>query len=112
MQVMLPWPARELSPNSRVHWAKKAKASKAARLYAFVKTKEAYRAPVDFTKPTLHIQFFKPSARRMDLDNMLASIKPMLDGIADALGVDDSKFRLVLEVADEPVKGGVVEVTM
>ena len=110
--ILLPWPSPELSPNSRVHWSKKAKAAKYARLYAYVRTKEAKVVANTTGKITLAIEFVKPSRRRMDLDNMLASLKPALDGIAQALGVDDSRFRYELEVADEPVKGGVVRVTI
>ena len=111
--ILLPWPSRELSPNARVHWSKKAKAAKAARMYAFVRTLECkyFVLPVK-DKITLAIEFVKPSRRRMDLDNMLASIKPIIDGIAQALGVDDSRFRYLLDVAEEPVKGGVVRVTI
>lgn len=109
--ILLPWPSRDLSPNSRVHWSKKAKAAKAARMYAFVRTLES-KAMAGDGKVTLAVEFVKPSRRRMDLDNMLASIKPMIDGIAQALGVDDSRFRYLLDVADEPIKGGVVRVTI
>lgn len=28
------------------------------------------------------------------MDNLIASMKPALDGIADALGVNDSRFQL------------------
>ena len=38
-QINLPWPPRELSPNARVHWAKKAKAAKA------YKKEQAYAQP-------------------------------------------------------------------
>lgn len=110
--ILLPWPSRELSPNSRVHWSKKAKAAKYARLYAFVRTKESKRAVPATGKITLSIEFVKPSRRRMDLDNMLASLKPHIDGIAQGLGVDDSRFRYLLDVAEEPVKGGVVRVSI
>lgn len=110
--IILPWPSRELSPNSRVHWSKKAKAAKYSRLYAFVRAKESKWVVPATGKITLTIEFVKPSRRRMDLDNMLAGMKPALDGIAQALGVDDSRFRYLLDVADEPIKGGVVRVTL
>lgn len=32
--------------------------------------------------------------RRQDEDNVLASLKPFLDGVADALGVNDARFRI------------------
>lgn len=109
--ILLPWPAKELSPNARVHWSKKAAAAKYARLYAFVRTKEA-KLSVGAGKVLLAIEFVKPSRRRMDLDNMLASIKPHIDGVAQGLGVDDARFRYLLDVAEEPVKGGLVRVSI
>lgn len=41
---------------------------------------------------------------------MIAAFKPGRDGLADALGVDDSRFRLHIEVADRV--GGMVEVRL
>lgn len=40
-QVTLPWPSRALSPNTRIHWAPKAKAVRAARDAAFWLTWQA-----------------------------------------------------------------------
>ena len=37
--IDLPWPPKELSPNARVHWTKKAKAAKAYRLECFILAK-------------------------------------------------------------------------
>lgn len=51
--------------------------------------------------------FYPPNKRRRDMDNMLASIKAALDAVSEAWGVDDSRFRLTLEVACV-VKGGSV----
>lgn len=34
-------------------------------------------------------------ANRRDLDNVISSAKPILDGIQDAIGVDDSRFSEV-----------------
>lgn len=60
----------------------------------------------------LNITFNPPDRRRRDLDNMLAACKAYLDGISDALGVDDSNFKLTIQKG-EVVKGGqvVVEVS-
>ena len=55
--------------------------------------------------------FCAPDSRRRDLDNMLASMKSAIDGIALALDMDDSKFSLVL-ARGAPVKGGQVEITI
>ncbi|MDC0657068.1 hypothetical protein N6L27_03565 [Leisingera sp. SS27] len=55
------------------------------------------------------IRFCPPDERRRDLDNMLASLKSGLDGVADATGQDDSEWSLSLE-RGEPEKGGAVYV--
>jgi hypothetical protein len=54
------------------------------------------------------IQFHPPDRRRRDLDGMLSACKPFLDGIADAMGIDDHQLNpLILERLD-PVPNGVV----
>lgn len=58
------------------------------------------------------MDFLPPDRRRRDMDNLLASCKGLLDGIADALGVDDSRFAITLALTSEPVKFGGVRVTI
>ena len=103
MIVLLPWPPKELSPNARVHWAKKAKAAKSYRNGA------VWVTPRDEPGRNVTITFNPPDNRRRDLDNMLASIKSGLDGIAAAIGVDDSQWSLTIRKG-EIVKGGLVTV--
>ncbi len=55
------------------------------------------------------ITFQPPNKIARDLDNMLASIKSGLDGIAAAIGVDDSKWTITIQKG-QPVKGGAVVV--
>lgn len=103
----IPWPHRDLSPNARIHWAKLASRKKAYRTGCGWDAAQAFNAA---GKPkmagvTLKITFHPPCKRRRDLDNCLASIKAGLDGIADVIGVDDSKWSLALKM-DAPTKGG------
>lgn len=44
-------------------------------------------------KIALTITFLMPDKRRRDLDGCLSSIKHTLDGVAGAIGVDDSLFE-------------------
>lgn len=110
IQIQIPWPSRDLSPNGRVHWSVKAKAAKAAKEQAYWLTKEA-KGAITWDGP-IHvlIEFFAPSKRRYDLDNHLAALKGHLDGIALALGVDDSRFALHLHRGE--TTGGYVIVTI
>ena len=57
------------------------------------------------------ITFRPPDRRARDLDNCLAAFKSGLDGIADALGVNDNQFKLSMQMG-APVKYGAVEVTI
>jgi crossover junction endodeoxyribonuclease RusA len=58
------------------------------------------------------LRIYSPDKRRRDWDNIVASIKSGLDGIADALGADDSRFRLAIDVLPEVVKGGRIDVVI
>jgi crossover junction endodeoxyribonuclease RusA len=101
-------------PNARVHWARKAKDAKVARHVAAWFVREAGIRPGDFDVPysvKVTLGFAPPDKRRRDLDGMLGAMKSSLDGIADAIGVDDSKFEIVIR-RDVSVKGGAVHVTL
>ena len=110
MKISLSWPAKELNPNSRAHWAKRAKAAKAYRSEAWATAWQAYKPfSFDSGRVTVSLLFEPPDKRRRDLDNMLASLKPAIDGIADAIGIDDENFSLLIR-RGEPTKGGRVAV--
>jgi crossover junction endodeoxyribonuclease RusA len=55
-------------------------------------------------KIPIEITFYPPDKRHRDADNMVASIKAGLDGIADALKVNDRQFLPTFVFTDE-VKG-------
>jgi crossover junction endodeoxyribonuclease RusA len=108
LNLTLPWPPKQLSPNARVHWATLAKYKKQYRTACYYLAKEAkLSAPVE-GKILLDITFYKPSRRRNDLDNCLASIKAGIDGLADCLNVDDSRFDYTIRMADDI--GGMIKV--
>lgn len=110
--LILYWPAKELSPNARVHWAQRAAVAKNARAYAQLAAMQAdWRAgSVPAGKLHLHVTFHPPTKRLPDDDNMLARFKPYRDGIADALGIDDKRFISHPMVSTEVRKGGQVVV--
>ncbi len=58
----------------------------------------------------IRIEFIPPN-RRGDRVNFPNRLKPYLDGIADALGVNDARF-LPTYVFSEPQKPGAVVVTL
>lgn len=97
IKIILPFPAAKLNPNRRsghswqVTAAEKVEAwqaGKIATLEALNGKRPAIAAPVKFS-----ITFFCPNRRRRDLDNLLASLKPSLDGICNAVDIDDSAIE-------------------
>lgn len=109
-QIMLPWPSRALSPNARGHWAQRSRAAKAYRHQCFLFAKKAgLVAPAG--RILLQLEFLPPTARRRDDDNLLASFKAGRDGLADALGIDDSLFVSQVQIG-EVHRGGAVRVTL
>lgn len=60
-------------------------------------------------KIPIEVRFYPPDARHRDDDNMIASFKAARDGIADAIGVDDRRFRPVYQFMG-PEKPGRIEV--
>jgi crossover junction endodeoxyribonuclease RusA len=83
MVIVLPLPPRELSPNARPHWAAKARAVKHYREAAYLSSlAERPCRPLQAARVTA--RFFFRTRRRRDRDNLLASLKPAFDGIADA----------------------------
>lgn len=110
MSISLPWPDPVLSPNSRAHWSRRAKAVKAARTQAYWLAHMGMTDLPDGPVP-VRVVFHPPDKRGRDLDNMLASCKAYLDGISDAYGVNDARFVLTLE-RGPVIKGGCVSVTI
>lgn len=109
--VDLPWPSRILHPNSRPHWAERSRATKAARLSAYVMTKGAMTGSIDADAVRVRCTFSPPLPKRhRDLDGLLSSCKAYFDGIADAIGLDDSKFQHQAPAWGPPCKGGNVRI--
>lgn len=113
-QFALPWPDKALSPNSRVHWATKAKATKAARRYAFLTMRKylaVLKVPPDHIVD-LEFVFIPPDRRRYDDDGLASRMKATRDGIADFLQVDDSLFRQRHRLSKVPIPCGQVLVKL
>ena len=112
-ELVLPWPDKALSPNARVHWSIKARAAKQSRHDAWMLAQEAgWNCVAKLPDGKLHlwITFHPPTKRLPDDDNMLGRFKPWRDGLADVLGIDDSRFVSHPFVSDKPRKGGAVVV--
>lgn len=108
LHFTLPWPPSDLSPNTRQHWSKLARAKKAYRAACAWTAKEQGAQPLAAEKLHLTLVFVPPNRRAHDLDNCLARMKSGLDGLADVLGVDDKAWSLTISKSDEV--GGMVRV--
>lgn len=112
VQVSIPWPDKGLSPNARLHRLEVARLKRAARMSAYYIARGVVPAGKRWPSALhLTIEFRPPDDRRRDLDNMLASCKACLDGLSDALGVDDSQWTLTLSRGPK-IKGGAVNITI
>ncbi|MDB6454730.1 hypothetical protein [Falsirhodobacter sp. 20TX0035] len=103
-RVELPWPSSALSPNARGHWSIVAKAKAAYRKAAWAICIANGLGKLDASAIHLTLTFCPPCKRRRDADNLLASMKAGIDGIADATGIDDSTYTITL--ARGPVRRG------
>ncbi len=98
LDIMLPWPPKELSPNhkQRVFRLKLREIIKwyraCARVIAY---EEAQKAKVRAIEGTVNVEFhfYPPDNAHRDEDNLLAGMKAGIDGIADALCVNDYRFH-------------------
>lgn len=110
IELIFPWPPKDLNPNARVHWRVKAKAQKAYRQACQVLTFQA-KAKVDWDGP-IHawIDFIPPDRRHRDDDNAYASFKAGRDGMCHALGINDNRIKSHPQLLDGP--GGVVKVRL
>ena len=110
LRIELSWPDACLWPNHRAHWSKKAQSTKEAREESmWLTTLGCMRirpSPHFVGSIPLRIIGHKPNARKRDLDNFQAACKAYLDGIAQALSVDDARFQPVTEWGDDKRPGG------
>ena len=113
VEIKLEWPDASLMPNRKNgrHWGGTQGAKVRARQEGYFATKQALAGSVfDGTDRTpVRVTFVSPDKRARDLDNLLASCKPHIDGIAQALGIDDKHFRpITIDAAVDQFKRGFV----
>ena len=102
MVIELPYPHKALWPNGSAHWGLKAREAKKLRQMAAWATKAAKPSFSDGPF-ALHITCFpKAKGPAPDRDNIIAAAKHAIDGIADALGVNDRHFAApTVTISDE-----------
>ena len=116
LTIRLPWPAAALFVNrtNGRRWMARHSGVAQARSDAGYLTLQAAmgrRFEVGETA-AVEYEFRPPRAGRYDADGLLSACKAYQDGIADALGVDDSAFWPVTLRLGEVEPGGEVVVTV
>lgn len=114
-EILLPYPPRELHPNGRAHWGAKARHARKQRAEAILLAKQAGYDKMKW--PTegrlcVWITGYARDRRRRDADGLLSSIKWALDGIAETMGVDDSRFVPRPAISSETRKPPVVRIVV
>ena len=110
MIITLPWPAHTLSPNTRQHHMAlhraKAKYREACRISVLMLPAASRQVPDG--RLLVEMQFCPPDKRRYDVDGICSRMKSGLDGVADALQLNDERFRPVPLPMGGVVRGGAV----
>jgi crossover junction endodeoxyribonuclease RusA len=103
--LRLPFPPSSLFPNRRhgKHWSTIQRSKELARVDGATLAK-AWARTTGF-KPRADAKYglyvlFEVARDNKDSDNMLSACKPLLDGVANGLGVNDKQFRpITIDVA-------------
>jgi crossover junction endodeoxyribonuclease RusA len=103
----LPFPPASLSGHAKGHWRAKAAETKKHRGWARDATLAA-KPTVPATGDIPITLRFVPPNRRGDRTNMPNRAKALIDGIADALGVNDARFDPRYEFAEPKAPGEVI----
>lgn len=112
--IRLPFPDKSLMPNKQkgLHWAATYKARKAQKEAGYILTKQAMQSAGPQEWPDyipISLLFLTPDRRIRDADSMHSASKHLLDGIAQAMGVDDSRFKpVILDWVLGPKEGGLI----
>lgn len=92
--------ARRLSPNGRVHWAVRAKAKDEAAHRIACECLLQRIVPPD-APVRLTFRWFFPTQGRHDIDNLIATAKPLIDALVLAGMLDDDDSTHVVAVTAE-----------
>lgn len=98
MKIELPYPDKLLWPNGRGHYHAVGRAKTKHRGWAMAATWKAHPRKNDAVAPETRVKIkltvsAKPKGPLPDKDNCSAAAKAYLDGIADALGINDRHFE-------------------
>lgn len=116
--LTLSWPASELMQNRHDgrHWSFAANERAAYRHEGYLMALSAINTSgfeaCDGQCYRISMTFYPPDKRRRDVSNLHAAMKSALDGIAAAMGVDDSMFVEHFQCKRYVMAGGRVTVAV
>ena len=108
--IELPWPPATLSGHHNAHWRKLQPVKKLWRTYAESATLAVKPVVPETGDIRISVTFYPPD-RRGDRTNYPNRCKPIFDGIADALKVNDRRFLPTYHFA-EPVSNARVVIVI
>jgi hypothetical protein len=108
--IRLPFPPGSLSGHAKGNHFAKSRVTKQWRGWAWVATMEAKPVVPETGDIVVRVRFVPPD-NRSDRTNFANRMKPIFDGIAQALGVNDKRFVPAYDYA-EPCAPGWIEVTL
>ena len=106
--VGLPWMPKELSPNTRVGYRKKAEIYSQAKNDAYILARAHLEDAEKHDYWEAKYLFHPPDKRKRDLDNMISSCKAYLDGLCAAYDIDDEQIKRMVGVLRPSFKPGKV----
>ena len=99
MRIEIPrLPPYECGPNTRVHWAVRAKVTQAAHDEVIALCREQQVVGEPFGRARVTITFTVPDKRIRDKGNLIAATKPFLDGLKMAGIIKDDSWQHIEEV--------------
>lgn len=116
-EFVLPWPPTGLSPNTRQHWSKHHRSKKRyhrACMFAVLEQESGTRRTAQRRVPppdgelVVRLHFRPPDRRSYDRDNLIARMKAGIDGVCEALAIDDKRFGFPEGSMGPQLKGGAV----
>ncbi len=108
--IVLPFPPSSLSGHAKGNWHGKSGATAKWRAWAKAAALEAKVKAPAIGDIVVRVRFVPPN-RRGDRTNFPIRMKPIFDGLADVLKINDSRFLPAFEFA-EPCKPGRVEIVI
>ncbi len=111
----IPWPPAALTPHAKGNFWAKANATKSYRQAAYILARAAGVQRATGAPAVRIVLAYSPPSQRGDVQNVHGRLKAAIDGIADAVGLDDKAFRIAFPETFGPSKKGgeiSVEVTV